>query len=96
MAHEEMNDWGVKGWGDTGGTALLERSSVRVVIEPAPWATTPVAGFDDDLDEDESYFLETDDDDDDDGYDDDDGGDFEEDEDADVDVELDDDDDDDL
>ncbi|GEM_PF-3381480 len=92
---------GMDGWDDRGGTALLgENAPAAPASEKPAWMTEPgagvVAGVDDDLDEDESYFLESDDDDDDD-YDDDYDDDFDDDDDEeDVDIESDDDDDDDL
>ncbi len=47
---------------DRSDTALLEPGAPE---EPSPWSDHTVVAFDDDLDEDESYFLESDDEDDD-------------------------------
>ncbi len=58
------------------GTALLEPGHTR---EGAPlWSENPVCDIDDDLDDDEAYFLDDEDDDDDDFSDDYDDDDFEE------------------
>lgn len=64
---------GMNGQEDQNGVALLDAPS----SENPWWAQPTVVGYDDDLDEDESYFLEADDDEDDD-YDDDVDEEFEE------------------
>ncbi|MEM9374079.1 MAG: hypothetical protein AAGA55_10590 [Planctomycetota bacterium] len=91
MTFDEMSPWE----GDS-GIAVLEVSPALPGSEKPGWSEGLVAGVDDDLDEDESYFLEADDDEDDD-YDDDYDDDFDDDDDEDeVSVETDDDEDDDL
>lgn len=98
MTFERSVDWeGFEMDTAPGGTALMAppAHTEDTESENPAWALTPLA-YDDDLDEDESYFLEADDDeDDDDGYDDDEGGDYE-DEDEDLSPDTDTDDDDDL
>jgi len=91
MAFEGMNYWG-----GSGGSALLEQEPVLPGSEKPEWATHPIAGVDDDLDGDESYFLEVDDDDDDDDYDEDADDDLDDDDDDEVSVEPEDDEDDEL
>lgn len=76
-------------WSDT---ALLEPG---VAEESSPWSDHTVVAFDDDLDEDESYFLESDDEDDDE-FAGDDADEFEDDEEEGVEADPDLDDDDDL
>ena len=82
---------GMNGWEDQAGTALLEIPQ----SEKPRWSDTAVIAYDDDLDEDESYFLEADDDEDDD-YDDDVDEEFEEEYEEELDAGDDSDDDDDL
>lgn len=50
------------GWADLGGAVVLEPATIGVGGRPA-WSDYPIAGSDDDLDEDERYFLEDDEDD---------------------------------
>ncbi|MBL4591824.1 MAG: hypothetical protein JKY96_07680 [Phycisphaerales bacterium] len=47
-------------WQGTGGGGILELG--EKVISDAPWSDYPIAGHDDDMDEDERYFLDDEDD----------------------------------
>lgn len=72
MMFEERNGWST-GVGSDAGVALLDAPE----SEKPVWTATEFVAYDDDMDEDESYFLEADDDEDE-GFEDDEGEEFEE------------------